>query len=119
MVTHQEVERFKDVGKLDVLLTHDVPVEVDIQTEFVIQGLGRHFFKSDDRTLNNRRKISSAVVYTKPDYLFHGHYHLAYTTSFVTLDQHVVSVRGLDRDGFGKESFTVLDLKEQDGRGIN
>lgn len=103
-----EVELLKECGPVDIMLSHDVPIEVDIQAELILRA--RDFFKADQQTERNRKLLSKAVNYLQPSLLFHGHYHLSYTQEVVLENGHRMTARGLDMDGTGIRSFTILDL---------
>lgn len=110
MIEPDEVDALREVGKVDVFLSHDAPAEVDMMSIFAQRSM--EFWKADQRSSRNRALVSKAMEYSKPDVAIHGHFHLRHVT-YVTLENgHEVKVMGLDRDGTEQSSFTVLDLKE-------
>lgn len=98
LITREQAERSMDRGPIDVLLTHDAPLDtVPIISEI-----------KDDYPLSkgNRKAISAVVEAVKPKLLIHGHYHHAYVT--VKDD---VTVVGLDCNGTRMKSYTILDTE--------
>lgn len=99
----QELPTFKqimvalDVGKVDVLLTHDAP-------EGTCPVVGRGGYKDDEFSRANRRVISSLIESSSPSLLIHGHYHHRYSAW-----SGPTRVMGLGRDGQGSDSFLILD----------
>lgn len=109
MIEPDEVEALREVGKVDVFLSHDCPEEVDMLSIFANQNSA--YFKADQRSLRNRALLSKAVEYTEPHVLYHGHYHMPHETDITLHSGHQVRVIGLDRDGTEQRSFTVLSLE--------
>lgn len=109
-IENEEVEKLKDVGKVDIFLSHDIPASFNIQKEFFAQN--KNYFKSDDRTKANKKQLQKAVEYTRPNYLFHGHYHIRYDSWMTLADNHVIEITGLDCDETGSRQYKILDLKD-------
>lgn len=63
----QEDVRNSESMNVDVVLSHDCPISVDID-----YYLG---YKREPKTTSNRRMLQAAVDNLKPKFLFHGHYH--------------------------------------------
>jgi hypothetical protein len=90
----------------DVILTHDVPTQVDMRAVAAIQGGTFSIIPAAEK---NRKMLDQVARKCTPDQIFHGHYHVAYT-QMVDFDHGVVRVEGLNCDGSGAMSWTVLDI---------
>lgn len=67
-VKQEDVDRL-GTGKLDVLLTHDIPFGVPVHKFFTITD------SREDSAVATRKKILEAVNNTRPEYVFSGHWH--------------------------------------------
>lgn len=93
--------------KVDIMLTHDLPTGIDMQAIMAARGVNYTYLPESE---SNRVKVREVVDAVKPDYLFHGHYHVYYKKELVLDDGHVTVVQGLGCDGYGRQSYTVVDL---------
>lgn len=96
-------------GRVDVMLTHDAPLNVSIPgfDQFRRYGLGAQ----------NRQAIQDIADTVSPYVLYHGHLHKRYTSQ-LTLPNRACVVEGLGANGQGPESWAILDignLREQHG----
>lgn len=91
--------------KVDVMLTHDAPNEINIE------GLIKNIWQSN----RSRDKISAIFNAAKPKRLYHGHYHVRYSAKhfFDMFEDHASEclVEGLDCDGGWQfeDSYILLD----------
>lgn len=95
--------------KIDYVVTHDVPEQVDIVSKlFIATG---HQMKADTASRNNRAVLGllfQKLQTRKPKVWLHGHYHIAYTavvnhTRFIGLD--------CDYPNHGtQDSWTIIDI---------
>jgi predicted phosphodiesterase len=100
-INDADVETACSAESVDVLFSHDMPVEVmPAGLELMI----------DVETTKNRLKISSITRATTPSLVFHGHYHHRHSSS-VQLENEKISVEGLACEGSNDEMFCVLDLQ--------
>lgn len=107
LVTDAEVDRCAAQGKVDIVLSHDVPADVD-PLEALLEASG---YKVGIESRLNREQLTKVIEATQPSHLFHGHYHHAYTGTVDNGDG-IVKVRGLDCDGSGGgHAFYLLDTE--------
>ena len=107
VIDDADVERAIKGGKVDVMLTHDVPTVPTI-LELLLLKKGR-FYKLVEEAEHNREQLESVRAAVRPTVLFHGHYHIDYSqkadgTLFRVLDCH-------NETGF---SWTVFDTEAWD-----
>ena len=72
-ISTSDLYNCEKMGKVDVLLSHDCPLSGNVE-EYCD-------FKQDALSLVHRKKLQYVVEQTKPDILFHGHFHIRYTGS--------------------------------------
>lgn len=101
-ITNAQVERAISRGKVDVMLCHDT-VELPGLIQLRIMEGGKAGTPSRD----NRLKVSRVARATRPNFLYHGHYHYAYEAEWEG-----IRVRGLGRDGHDMDSMWVFDTEE-------
>lgn len=107
-IDNDDVAKASAVGKVDILLSHDVPDGVDIAKHFMLQR--GTFLKNIRECERERKQLRRVVDAVEPEIVYHGHYHLRYN-DFLTLDNgKVIPVSGLACDEMGNESALVLDL---------
>lgn len=63
--------KIAEIGKVDVLLTHDAPV---VPAPYLAAGT----FKRDATSEESQRTVYDALTATQPDWLVHGHWHCDY-----------------------------------------
>lgn len=90
--TRVEVEKLKDVGHVDVLITHAMASELDPKKEY---------FKSDE----GYPEFKDLLDTLSPQYYFHGHHHKNYETMY----KHT-KVYGLGNMQWNTSSYKVLQL---------
>lgn len=109
-ITDEEVEYACSKGQVDVMLTHDVPMQVDMIPLFGgIEGLResnrRWGAEASILSDKNRAQIGKVVDTCKPVQVFHGHMHTRHTQHVFTKDGHQVRVDGLGCDGMLADSW--------------
>lgn len=104
IITEQDVVNCMDAGKVDVLLSHDVPGFVDITEPFMMSNWGN--LKLDPDTALNRSRLGVIAEMTDPSLCVHGHWHMSYKQKAGQMD-----VIGLDCNQTSSY-FTVLDTKD-------
>lgn len=107
-ITPEEVAA-AGTDKVDIVLSHDVPSGIDMLAIQVHRGFNYRNIPESER---NRERVRQVVDAVRPDYLFHGHYHLNYMQQLKLHNAHVVSVRGLACNGMGPDSWTIIDTKD-------
>lgn len=108
VIEADEVERASAAGKIDVLLSHDVPEGVDMARLLARRGGGYSRIPGAEK---NRVMLREVVDATLPRFVFHGHYHVNYREDFYTGD-HKVTVFGLGCDGMEQDSWTIIDTEQ-------
>lgn len=78
MITDHEVELASEDGAVDVVISHDVPMFVDLYPHLAALGMTRPW-KWDENSLANRRQLDKVFDRTFPKRWYHGHYHIRYT----------------------------------------
>lgn len=94
LITDQDVEKCKEAGQVDILLTHDLPLEVTVIDRHLDPTWGQ---EASDTTYMNRVKVSEILKNCGAIRMWHGHLHHPYVEE-VRIDGHMVKVVGLDRD---------------------
>lgn len=102
-------ETISDTTAIDILLSHDVPSSVDIQSVMTIRSKS---FYPIVPAQEGRRQLDRIVQALKPQEIFHGHYHIAYT-ELIDFAYGKVRVRGLDCEGSETDSWFILDTKDR------
>lgn len=111
VATEELVESYADVGKVDLMLLHDTPVETHIENEFAARGFP---FRNSSDSFYNRHLVSIAANHVNPDYIFGGHYHTSIKKP-VTLNsghQTYVHILSSNIEEIKQESWTVVELKD-------
>ena len=111
MIREEDVDASIAGGSVDVLLSHDAPAHVDLQTYFHIGGTNAAY-KQDEKSMLSRERLHEIIVETHPRYIWHGHMHLRYMDDKFILNNHRVRVEGLNQNGTGPESFRFVELKD-------
>jgi predicted phosphodiesterase len=93
-ITDDDVQKCIAAGKVDILLTHDLPLEVTVIDRHLDPLWGQ---EASDTTYLNRVKISEILKSSGASLHIHGHLHHSYSEE-IRVDNHVVRVIGLDRD---------------------
>lgn len=86
LITIADTERCFDVGKVDVLVSHDAPIECELGSKIT----GERFPQSE----SNQKMVSAVRDQCKPEHIVHGHWHRRYTKQLGR-----TTVIGLDCDG--------------------
>lgn len=106
MITEEDVEYCIENGPVDVLLTHDAPLCVDMFAQMA--AAGRRMLKNEVNTIANRERIQRVVNANTPKVVVHGHWHLQYTDR----PDKGLKVIGLDCNHTPSRSWTILDTKD-------
>jgi hypothetical protein len=99
-ISEGDLYRSLDGPPVDVLLTHDAPLEARLP--------GAPY--PSPPTEANRRYISTLAARLKPRLLVHGHWHVRYQDVYRPADGPRLQVIGLSRDGDWPGCFAELDL---------
>lgn len=113
--TERDVERACSHGQVDVLVTHDAPLNV-YPLEELLSDAGRNAaiqaqgFRGLDESRLVRRLIAETTNKTKPQLVIHGHYHYRYDGEYHPYGvDSPIRVVGLDQGGQGENSYFMLD----------
>lgn len=98
----------EDPASVDVLLSHDLPNGVDIRAMMAKRGVDYRNIPESER---GRLRLRSVLEGVKPIQVYHGHYHINYV-QWPDWGYGPVRVEGLDCDGTGKQSWTILDTED-------
>ena len=108
VLTDREAEDASKVGKVDVMVSHDVPLGLNMSHIFAKRGTNYSHIPASEY---NRKLLRQVVEGCKPDYVFHGHYHVRYDDKLKLDSGHTIKVYGLSCDDSGMDSFSLVDLK--------
>lgn len=101
LLSDEDIEYASRPGKVDVIISHDVPTGVDIP------GIGPGLAPNTDsgwpivtllESMEHRRKVRQVVDAVKPSMIIAGHYHIPYTR-YLDATHGKVLVYGLNADG--------------------
>ncbi len=90
LITEADIRRAEEFGKVDVVFSHDMPIVSEFEQE-----LNKHGYKVGPESLNNRLAMNAVVAATRPQDLYHGHYHTRHTGEHTTPSGWVVDVHGV------------------------
>lgn len=76
LITDTDVEAALKHKDVQVMLTHDAPITVDMQMH--LMGVGRRPYKMDWFSNQNRDYLETIRRAWTPSHLFHGHWHIFY-----------------------------------------
>jgi len=93
ITTDADVAKCAEAGRVDILLTHDLPLEVTVVDRHLDPGWGEEAVHS---TYFNRVKISEILNRSGASLHLHGHLHHSYVEE-VTAEHARVKVIGLDQ----------------------
>lgn len=108
-ITQKDIDKCAGIGKVDVLLTHDLPLEVTVIDRHLDPYWGEEAARG---TYQNRVAVSEILKTSGAKLHLHGHLHFAYS-QVVRVDHHPVKVIGLDRDTKPMHDNTYLLNTEQ------
>jgi hypothetical protein len=119
MVTDAEVDAAVSGGQVDVVVSHDVPLFVDLTPHLMGVGITRPW-KWDENSLRNRKQLSTVFDGVTPKRWYHGHYHLRYTESvdmcrFVGLAANINQFG--DQDWSWTQSVVIVNTDEVGKKG--
>lgn len=78
MITPDQMETSIKGGKVDILLSHDVGTDVDMNAVMISHGRGN--IKTDPNSWDNRKRLQEVINAVRPDTVHHGHWHVDYRT---------------------------------------
>jgi hypothetical protein len=93
LITDADVAKCRQAGKVDILLSHDLPLAVSVVDRHLDPYWGEEAART---TLENRVKISRVLSNCGATLMIHGHLHHGYTEE-VRINDQVVKVIGLDQ----------------------
>lgn len=106
LITEEDVEYASTQGQVDVLLSHDAPLAVDMSAQMVSHG--RNMIKGDLKTIANRERLQRIVNSCTPKIVIHGHWHLQYQDR----PFEGMKVMGLDCNHNASRSWTIIDTED-------
>jgi len=98
----------KDKSTVDVLLCHDLPAGVDMAMLMANKGGQYRVIREAEK---GRQQLRRLVKTIQPTQIYHGHYHINYV-QYVDYGYNQVKVTGLNCDGSGQESWTILNTED-------
>lgn len=104
-IEYSDVRAATDPGPADVMVTHDCPQGVPLHLPISIPG-----WWELDPAEAHRRVLRGVVDQVRPDWLFHGHYHLFHDT-VAQLDDHRMTAVGLDCDEAPSGNSVLCDVR--------
>src|ERR1035437_4564727 len=107
-ITQADIDKCAEAGKVDVLLTHDLPLEVTVIDRHLDPYWGEEAARG---TYQNRVAISEILKASGARLHLHGHLHFSY--SEVIKIPHPVKVIGLDKGDRPMHDCTFLFNTEQ------
>jgi predicted phosphodiesterase len=109
-ISYSDVQRTRDGGHADVMLSHDAPAGFEIRGSDDIWSEASLIYAA-----GSRKALRGAVDAVKPDILFHGHHHQFLDVKVELEDEngesYTLNSIGLDKD-WSLENLGVLDLDE-------
>ena len=120
-IKYGDIMRGMDAGKVDILVSHDVPAGGPLDE--MLKSVG---YKHDADSKAQRELLRELCFVAQPDLILHGHYHHRYSGEIVLSADfsdrgmtdggadfiHTIQVEGLDRDGTKGDSIALLTLNE-------
>lgn len=97
-----------DKTPIDVLLCHDIPYGVDMAALMSLRG--RNYWPIREAEAG-RKKLGFLVHELKPKFIYHGHYHIRYTTQ-IDFGYGTVKITGLSQENTMNDSWLVLDTDD-------
>lgn len=104
-ISEADIHAACEGGPVDVILSHDAPPTTTLE-DMLDRFTGVHPKLVGD-SLQNRLAVDTIIRETQPRALYHGHYHLRYTAVHDT----GTLVQGLNCNGTGTESWTMIDTE--------
>lgn len=102
-ITEAQIDRAVMGGEADIMICHDCPHGVDIpgiHADEKLDAAKSSWPVSEIAAANvHRKKLARVVKYVRPQFLFHGHYHVHYANLLRHDDGFVTKVVGLADDG--------------------
>jgi Icc-related predicted phosphoesterase len=107
LITDEDVQKCADAGRVDILLTHDLPLEVTVVDRHLDPGWGEEAVHA---TYFNRVKVSEILNRCGASLHVHGHLHHPYVQE-VSCDHARVKVIGLDQGtGYLYDSTHLINV---------
>ena len=111
-ITELDIARAYEFGKVDVILSHDAPYLPPMMNDDLAP------FPKIDLQISALHREKYRVIYknAQPSYVFHGHYHIPYTST-VNEAWGDVQIQGLNCDGtYLNENMTIIDTEDMKKR---
>ena len=105
MIREENIEKCAEAGTVDMVVTHDFPIECDIIDRHLDPWWG---IKAQHETIENRTNVSRILDASGAKRLIHGHLHIRYTEMIKTKSGRDVMVVGLDCDNKPMRDSTYL-----------
>lgn len=98
-ITQTEEMKAKNMGKIDVMITHEAPPNETLR-QFLDSNGGKYMFPAEDleESDNHSRRLGEIVDTIQPTHLYHGHYHRRYDDERTNANGSKTIVHGLDCD---------------------
>lgn len=93
-INDDDIAKCAEAGQVDILLTHDFPIECTIVDHHLDPFWGEEAMAN---TLRGRTDVSKILAACGAKNVFHGHLHISYVEKIIVNGQEV-GVMGLDRD---------------------
>jgi len=107
-ITDADVNRACQKGRVDILLSHDVP-QLPIRLQSYLERFKGINIKLDRASRSNRLAMAAIAQSAEPKLILHGHYHHRYNERWANS-----MICGLDRDGSGNKSYVIIDTERID-----
>ena len=108
--TDEDVERAIAAGHVDVLLTHDAPLDI-----VEIPGINDANFPFHPKMLplakENQARIKEVILALEPEEVWHGHFHVAYGRELVHAPGKEWTIIGLACDGMDYNTYIYGGLE--------
>jgi len=101
-ITWADAERFATSGPVDVVITHDIPIGVEIPGMTRESGIAIWGHEAMDVAERHRELLARALAPTPPKLIVHGHMHIRHSAIW-EYDGGMARVEGLDCDGTTQE----------------
>lgn len=107
VLTEDQVDYITEGDPVDVMLTHDCPVNFDLPAIA--------YKKEYLEAAPNRERLAEIVDYFRPQLLIHGHYHSRYGNWHQTRSGHRYRIEGLgsNRTAESDDPWVIMDLKDE------
>lgn len=110
LITQADIDRCEEAGRVDMVVTHDFPIECNIVDRHLNPAWGD---VAQRQTIANRTNVSTILNASHANRLIHGHLHIRYTEVIETAIGKRVMVVGLDCNNTSmRDSTYLLDTED-------